>query len=106
MSKSRHPDVDAINSKVGEVLRSTERVLLGPRASYELEHDPRHLVFVLSRYKFAAKMLANRGRLLEVGAGDGIGAVLLAQAGNHVLGLDIEPFATENAADLGWTRER
>lgn len=106
MSKSQQPDVDAINAVVGEALRRTERILLGSRASYELHHDPRHLVFVLSRYKFAAKMLANRGRILEVGVGDGFGAILVAQAGNHIVGLDIEPFAFESAADIGWTRDR
>lgn len=106
ISQSRQLDADAINAAVGVALRDTERVLLGPRASYELHHDPRHLVFVLSRYKFVAKMLANRGRVLEVGIGDGLGAVLVAQAGNHVVGLDIEPFAIENTADLSWTRDR
>ena len=106
MSESPEQDVSVINAAVGEALRGTERILLGPRASYELHHDPRHLLFVLSRYKFAAKMLANRGRVLEIGIGDGLGAILVAQAGNRVVGLDIEPYALENAADTSWTRER
>lgn len=106
MSASPLSDVDRINAAVGASLRDTERVLLGPRASYELHHDPRHLIFVLSRYKFTSKLLGRRGRILEVGIGDGLGAALIAQEGNQVVGVDIEPFAMDNAANTKWTRDR
>ena len=95
-----------IQLTVRAALEEQPRILLGPRASHELEKDPKHLLFVLSRYKFVAKMLPNRGRLLEVGAGDGLGASLLAQAGNHVVSIDLEPLCMEEAADTCWTRER
>lgn len=93
-------------ARVHDALAEQERILLGPRASHELEKDPRHLLFVLSRYKFVAKSLANHGRLLEIGAGDGLGASLVAQAGNDVTGVDLEPLGLDLAADTKWTRER
>jgi 2-polyprenyl-3-methyl-5-hydroxy-6-metoxy-1,4-benzoquinol methylase len=93
-----------IQTKVREALESQERILLGPRASHELEKDPKHLLFVLSRYKFVAKLLPNRGRLLEIGAGDGLGASLVAQSGNEIVGIDLESLGLDEAAQTSWTR--
>ena len=33
------------------------------------DNDPRRMAFVLARYKFVAKMLEQKNRVLEVGAG-------------------------------------
>ena len=59
---------------------ATEELNLGPWTSYSLINDPKHMVFVLSRYKFCAKMLEGKGSVLEVGCGDGFGAPIVAQA--------------------------
>ena len=37
------------------------------------------MAFVLSRYKFLAKMLNDKTNVLEVGCGDGFGAPIIAQ---------------------------
>ena len=37
-----------------------EEIALGPWTSYSLKNDPKHLAFVLARYKFCAKMLAGK----------------------------------------------
>lgn len=58
---------------------ATDELHLGPWTSYSLMHDPKHMAFVLSRYKFCAKMLAGKSRVLEVGCGDGFGAPIVAQ---------------------------
>lgn len=39
--------------------------------SKDWERDPKHLVFVLSRYKQVAKLLSGQDEVLEIGAGDG-----------------------------------
>lgn len=57
----------------------TEEAHLGPWTSYSLRNDPKHMVFVLARYKFCAKMLAGRGSVLEVGCGDAFGTPIVAQ---------------------------
>jgi protein-L-isoaspartate O-methyltransferase len=51
-------------------------------------HDPKHLVFALSRYKFHAKMLAGRESVLEVGPGDGIGLPIMAQTVKRIVAVD------------------
>ena len=45
----------------------------GPHASVTQHNDPKHNLFTLARYKFCAKMLVGKKRLLEVGCGDGLG---------------------------------
>lgn len=57
-----------------------EELKLGPWISETMRCDPKHMVFVLSRYKFAAKMLEGRERVMEVGCGDGFGVPITAQA--------------------------
>ena len=57
-----------------------EELKLGPWTSKGMMDDPKHLAFVLSRYKFVAKMLEGRKKVLEVGCGDGFGIPIVAQA--------------------------
>ncbi len=64
---------------------------LGPWTSYSLLNDPKHMCFVLSRYKFCARMLEGKNSVLEVGCGDGFGIPIVAQAVNRVLGVDVDP---------------
>jgi len=59
--------------------------------------DPRTLLFKLSRYKFAAKMLAGRTNVLEVGCGDGFASRIVRQT---VGGLTITDFDPEVIADF------
>lgn len=66
-------------------------VSLGPWASYSMVHDPKHLCFVLARYKFCSKMLEGKKRVLEIGCGDGLGAPIVAGAVGHLHCLDWEP---------------
>jgi 2-polyprenyl-3-methyl-5-hydroxy-6-metoxy-1,4-benzoquinol methylase len=58
----------------------TNELSLGPWTSYSLINDPKHMAFVLSRYKFVAKMLEGKSSALEVGGGDGFGLPIMAQA--------------------------
>ena len=47
---------------------------LGTTHSISFAEDPKHLGFVLARYKFVARMLQGKQNVLEVGCGDGTGA--------------------------------
>ena len=106
MAGKRKNNPESTNEKISRTLMEMERVLLGPRASYELYNDPKHLVFVLARYKFVSKMLSGSGSVLEVGCGDGLGTALVAAEGNRVTGLDADPAGIERAVDLPVMRER
>lgn len=69
---------------------ATEQIVLGPWTSYSILTDPKHLGFVLARYKFASKMIREGGSTLEVGCGDGIGAPVLGAVSDTYLGIDID----------------
>jgi cyclopropane fatty-acyl-phospholipid synthase-like methyltransferase len=53
--------------------------------------DPRRLLFLLSRYKFVAKMVTGKKRVLEVGCGDAFGSVLVKQEIPHLTAVDFDP---------------
>lgn len=72
-------------------------VILGPYTSHIWRSDPRHMCFLFSRYKFVSKMLAGKGRILEIGCGDSVGTPIVLQTVNSVHGLDIEPLVIEDA---------
>jgi len=64
---------------------------LGLMTNQAWHDDPRHLVFTLSRYKFVAKMLADRNHVLEVGCGDAFGTRIVAQAVRQLTATDFDP---------------
>ena len=72
-------------------------VVLGPWASHAYRSDPRHFMMVLSRYKFVAKMLRGKKRVLEVGCGDGYGAPIVLQEVGELVGVDYEREAIDAA---------
>jgi len=74
-----------------EMFFDTSEIPLGPWTSYSVLYDPKHMAFVLARYKFVAKMLQGLERVMEVGSGDGFGLPLVAQAVNHVYAVDWDP---------------
>ncbi len=65
-----------------------ESVQLGPWTSYSLLNDPKHMCFVLSRYKFCSKILEGKDRILEIGCGDGFGVPIIASNTKQVLAID------------------
>lgn len=76
-------------------------IRLGTATAQDYVHDPKHITFVASRYKFAAKMLAGLDRVLEIGCGDAFGAPLIAQHVSQLICADInEEVLAENAARL------
>jgi len=58
--------------------------------------DPRRLVFVLARYKFAAKMLSGLERVLEVGCADAFATRIVAQEVGKVTAVDFDPVFVED----------
>ena len=70
---------------------------LGPWTSHIWRTDPRHLGFLLARYKFVSKMLAGKDRVLEVGCGDAVGTPVVLQTVGSVHGIDFEPLVLNDA---------
>jgi 2-polyprenyl-3-methyl-5-hydroxy-6-metoxy-1,4-benzoquinol methylase len=70
---------------------------LGPYTAHIWKHDPRHLGFLLARYKFVAKMLEGQARVAcEIGCGDGFGMPVVRQAVPRIVGFDFEPLVIED----------
>jgi 2-polyprenyl-3-methyl-5-hydroxy-6-metoxy-1,4-benzoquinol methylase len=90
--------------KVTDMLGSGQKEL-GSHWTYNLWNDPKRLGFVLSRYKFAAKMGCRGRRVLELGCSEGIGAPILAEQATAYTGIDIDEPAIE-AARRNWAGER
>lgn len=74
-----------------DAFREQGPVRLGLTTSHLWRSDPRHLGFLLSRYKFVAKMLSGRDDVLEIGCGDGFGAHVVLQEVGSVHGVDFDP---------------
>ena len=62
--------------------------------------DPKRLVFQFARYKFVAKMLEGRKRVLEVGCADGMGARIVRQHVNKLVGIDSDQASIVEARRL------
>ena len=63
------------------------------------QDDPRRLVFTLSRYKFVAKLLTGKKRVLEVGCGDAFAARIVKQEVQSLTVLDFDPIFVADIQD-------
>jgi len=70
---------------------------LGLRANAAWHADPKRLGIVLARYKFVAKMLSGKQRVLEVGCGDGWASRVVRQEVESLVGIDFDPVFVDNA---------
>lgn len=65
--------------------------VLGPMMTQVWHDDPRRLTFVLARYKFVAKMLSGKKRVLEIGCADAFGARVVQQEVASLVAVDFDP---------------
>jgi 2-polyprenyl-3-methyl-5-hydroxy-6-metoxy-1,4-benzoquinol methylase len=72
---------------------------LGVEKNANWHSDPKRLGFVLSRYKFVAKMLSGKSRVLEVGCGDGFPIRVVLQEVGNVHAIDIDPLFISDAIE-------
>jgi 2-polyprenyl-3-methyl-5-hydroxy-6-metoxy-1,4-benzoquinol methylase len=90
--------VTEVYARTAEMLFAPAEIPLGPWTSYSLVHDPKHMCFVLARYKFCAKMLHGKKSVMEIGAGDGFGLPIMAQAISKVYAIDWDARLVEGNA--------
>lgn len=91
--KTREPQYDI----VFDVEKKHGRTRLGLMTNESWNQDPKRTLFTLARYKFVAKMLSGRRRVLEVGCADAFGTRLVQQEVGHVTAVDFDPIFVEDA---------
>ncbi|MBU0682838.1 MAG: class I SAM-dependent methyltransferase [Candidatus Omnitrophica bacterium] len=69
---------------------------LGLMTNQVWHDDPRRMLFILARYKFVAKMLSGKGKVLEVGCGDAFGTRIVLQEVGMVCAVDFDPVFIED----------
>lgn len=82
--------------------------MLGLMVNESWNQDPRRTLFTLARYKFVAKMLSGRKKVLEIGCADAFGTRLVQQEVEHVTAVDFDPVFIEDVksrADPHWPLE-
>ena len=70
---------------------------LGLMANVSWNQDPKRTLFTLSRYKFVAKMLSGRKKVLEIGCADAFGTRLVQQEVGSVTAVDFDPIFIADA---------
>ncbi len=78
-------------------LMGDRQIKLGQHWSFNLYNDPKRLSFVLSRYKFAAKMVSQNKSILELGCSEGIGTPILSEFTLNYTGVDMDRDAIKTA---------
>ena len=69
---------------------------LGLMSNQVWHDDPRRLTFLLSRYKFVAKMLSGLEHVLEIGCADAFGTRVVLQEVKKVTAIDFDPAFVED----------
>ena len=72
----------------------------GRNTSLMIQNDAKSLLFVLSRYKFVAKMLAGKNSVLEVDCSEGLGTRTLLQHIKNYSGIDRDQEKIEAAKEF------
>lgn len=79
------------------IIYDYDKVPLGDMVNQFWQDDPKRLAFVLARYKWVAKMLAGKKRVLEVGCADGWPSRIVA---SEVDSLTLSDFDPQFIADI------
>lgn len=104
IQSTKEPQYDALV----ELKKRKGLTRLGIMNNQVWNDDPKRLVFTLSRYKFVAKMLTGKERVLEVGCGDAFCSRIVMQEVQNLTVTDFDPvFITDikERMDPDWAME-
>lgn len=83
---------------VAEFMKNNQKkISFGKYISFWIKNSPRRLLHYLSYYKFAAKMIGQNKKVLDVGCNEGIGTWLLANMCGCADGIDFDKDAVKSA---------
>lgn len=90
---------------VTKCFRDEKPIQLGRYVSYWYHKTPRRMLHCLSYYKFAAKLIGNSKRVLELGCNEGLGTWVVAKECGFAKGIDFDEEAIV-AAKKNFTGEQ
>jgi 2-polyprenyl-3-methyl-5-hydroxy-6-metoxy-1,4-benzoquinol methylase len=97
---SFHQDSSKYKKLIDDLYASYPPVTLPPEYAYFIEKDLLRFLIRLARYKFVARMIKKKDRVLEVGCGSGMGSIFLSQHCAHVSGLDVKSTEIDEAKSI------
>lgn len=90
-------DPERYKKLIDELYEAYPSITLPARFAYFIQEDMLRLLILLARYKFVARLIKKKDRVLEVGCGSGLGSIFLSQHCAHVTGLDVKESEIEEA---------
>lgn len=85
-------------------IMGNQHILLGPLLSYQFANTPRRVLYSLSYYKFAAKLIGYGKKVIDIGCGEGLGTWLLAVECGQTEGIDFDQKNIE-IAKKNWVKD-
>lgn len=73
-----------------KVIYDGPKVEMGMISAFDYLHDPKHMLFGISRYKFVSKMLSGKKSVLEIGCGDGFFSPIVSSTVKNMDAFDID----------------
>jgi len=80
-----------------DLMKGKKEIELGKYASYWFYKTPRRMLHSLSYYKFAAKLIGEDKKVLDIGCNEGIGTYVLAKECGYAKGVDFDKEAIKIA---------
>jgi len=82
---------------VAEYMKQAHLITLGKHGAHQFYCNPQEMLHELSAYKFAAKLIGNQKRVLDVGCKEGLGTFVLAKECGFAKGIDLDGEAIQSA---------
>ena len=95
---------DPVNDVVIDVVDEIGVQRLGIMQNEAWHHDPKHLLFTMSRYKFVAKMLSGKDNVAEIGCGDAFFSRIVLQEVGRLTAIDYDPLFIKDALERNTER--
>ena len=95
-----HENAAEYQRLVDAIYRDNPPMTVPPEIAHFITHDSLRLLIRLARYKFVARMVRSTDSILEVGSGNGLGALFLAQHAAQVLGIETKQTEVSEARSI------